>query len=332
MTANLIGRKILVTGGLGFIGHHFSRELIRCRGRVTIVDDESTSVVAASYFADRALVYSTRIRNLELDTKFDWVCHLASPVGPTRVMRTRGEVGSSIIQDLQWLIDAYEGTGAKLLFVSSSEVYGVGGVGHEGQDLVVRYPYSGRREYSCAKILSEIMLHNVKNTRELSVLVIRPFNVVGPSQSPEGGFVIPRFLAQALAAQPLTIYGDGSQRRCFTHVSDVSEAMVALMDAQAEGVFNVANPMNEISIQELAERFCIVIKKKFGGLNVRLQHVNPKDLFGSLYEEAPDKIADVSKLFSTVSWRPTRSIDDILSDVIAEAQGSLQTAETRGEE
>src|SRR5258708_30875964 len=105
------------------------------------------------------------------------------------------------------------------------------------------------------------MLYNAHRTRGLSVLAIRPFNVVGPRESSEGGFVIPRFLEAALDGRPLTIYGDGSQRRCFTHVLDVAEAMVALMAVPAEGVFNVANPMNEIAIQELAKRLRATIKK-----------------------------------------------------------------------
>jgi UDP-glucose 4-epimerase len=328
MTATLAGQQILVTGGLGFIGHHFSKKLIECGARVTVVDDRSTNAVTSSYFADSAIVHLAKFRELKLETKFDWVCHLASPVGPTRVMRTGGEVGCNMVQDLEWLINSYDGTGAKILFVSSSEVYGVAGVGCETQDLVVRFPYSGRREYACAKLLAEIMLYNAHRTRGLPVLVIRPFNVVGRRQSAEGGFVIPRFLDAVRAAQPLTIYGDGSQRRCFTHVLDVAEAMIALMAIGANGTFNVANPENEITIQELAERLRIAIQKSLPGVPVQLQHVDPKDLFGQLYEEAPDKIADMSKFFAAVSWRPTRTIDDILGEVVAEAKASMENGLT----
>ncbi|MGO9256493.1 MAG: NAD-dependent epimerase/dehydratase family protein [Bryobacteraceae bacterium] len=325
MAAELSGSKVLVTGGLGFIGHHLAEALIGAGAAVTIVDNRSTSVARPEQFQGRARLILANLRDADLSERFDWVCHLASPVGPTRVMWAAGEVATGIVQDAKWLIDTFGGTETRILFVSSSEVYGHGGVGAETDALTVRLPYSGRREYACAKTLAEVMLHNAQRTGRLSVLAIRPFNVVGPAQSGEGGFVIPRFIEAVISGRSLTVYGDGTQRRCFTHVLDVSEAMMALMAIGAIGLFNVANPANEISIGELARRFREAAMERFPGLRPDVVAVDPADLHGPLYEEAPDKLADISKLCAAVRWRPSRSIDSILAGAMDELAHSLQS-------
>jgi len=321
LKATLSGSKVLVTGGLGFIGHHLAESLIGAGAQVTIVDNCSTSVIEPSRFQGRAKVLITDLRDTNVDSTFDWVCHLASPVGPTRVMWAAGDLAVEIVEDAKWLIDAFGGTDTSVVFVSSSEVYGHGGVGFEHDELTVRLPYSGRREYSCAKTLAEVMLHNAQRQRRFSVLTIRPFNVVGPSQSAEGGFVIPRFIKALAAGQPLTIYGDGTQRRCFTHVEDVAEAMVALMEANASGLFNVAN---EITIRGLAERFCLAATHHFPECQPSMSFVDPEYLHGPLYEEAPDKIADIEKLCACVEWRPSRTLARILQDVLDELAQALK--------
>ena len=162
MADRLSGSSILVTGGLGFIGHHLSDELIRAGARVTIVDNRSTSVVEPHYFEGRARVVLASMRELELAERLDWICHLASPVGPTRVMWAAGDLATEVVLDMKWVIDTCALHKSRVLLVSSSEVYGHGGVGVETDPLRVLLPYSGRREYSCAKMLAEVMLYNAQ--------------------------------------------------------------------------------------------------------------------------------------------------------------------------
>lgn len=309
--------KVLVTGGLGFIGHHLCEALLRSNADVVIVDDQGTSVAPAEWFRGRARVELTTLSDYRIDDEFDWICHLASPVGPTRVMTAHGEVARAIVNSMAWLIDNLQQSRTRIVYVSSSEVYGVERRANENDDLIVRYPYSGRREYSCAKLMAEIMLLNAtRNGRMPLPLIVRPFNVAGPRQSERGGFVLPRFASSIMADQPLTVYGSGAQRRCFTHVSDVADAVIELMKSEASGIYNIGNVQNDVSIAELAERLCAMAAKLGIRSESKIDFVDPKLLHGSDYEEAPDKIPDIAKLTAAIDWRPRYDLDALLQDVL----------------
>ena len=312
----LRGRRVLVTGGLGFIGHHLSEVLLQRGAAVTIVDDLRSNVVEAGYFASDARVETTSFRDFDDERAFDILFHLASPVGPVRVMTAHGDVAAAIVGDVHHAIERYARAGTRVVYVSTSEVYGTGLRGDETQHLVVRTPFSGRREYACAKLLGEVMLANAARTGAAPSLIIRPFNVVGPRQSPEGGFVLARFVTAALANEALTVYGTGEQRRCFTHVFDVVEAIVELVTCGVTGVLNVANPENETTINALARSFVRTFEAACPDSRIVTTWVDANELHGTLYEEAPDKLPSVDRLFAATSWRPSRGLETILRDVI----------------
>jgi nucleoside-diphosphate-sugar epimerase len=305
-----------VTGGLGFIGHHLCDSLLRHGAEVVIVDDQSASVVPSEWFRGRARVVLTSVRSYQIDADFDWVCHLAGPVGPTRVMSARGTVGSAIVDSMRWLLDNVVPTRSRALYVSTSEVYGVARPVKEDDNLTVIFPYSGRREYSCGKLLAEVMLINAARALNKRPLIIRPFNVAGPRQSDRGGFVLPRFALAVLAERPMTVYGTGRQRRCFTHVHDLVDAIVQLMVAGESGIFNVGNTNNNVSIMELAERFSAMASRLGVGRACGVRMVDPQVLHGPEYEEAPDKIPDLGRLRTAIDWSPKYDIDMIMQDVL----------------
>ena len=205
---------------------------------------------------------------------------------------------------------------AKFLMVSTSEVYGrhpedeVQGQ-KESLDLIIPAKYTVRLEYGVSKALSEIILRNLSLDNNLKYNCIRPFNIVGPSQNDDLGFVIPRFLRQALDNKPITVYGDGASKRTFTHVSDIVDSMFAIMESNAKGeIFNVGNPNNVITIKELAYKIKSSVESES-----EVVFVNPKEIFGKDFDEAWNKIPNVDKIFKTVGWGPKYSLDYIINEL-----------------
>ena len=246
------------------------------------------------------------------------IYHLASPVGPAGVLNYAGKMGPMIVADTYKMAQLALKDGARLVDISTSEVYGKepGEVAQrEDLDKIVPSNITVRLEYGVAKLASEVSLLNMARTTALQVNIIRPFNIVGPSQSGEVGFVLPRFIEQALSGKPLTVFG-GGQRRTFTSVHDFVRAMEMIMESDVSGeIFNVGNPANVCSIWRLAE--CVV---RLSGSSSPLQVIDPKVIYGDLYAEAWNKIPDITKIQSTLGWIPTESLEDIILEAIEAAR------------
>jgi UDP-glucose 4-epimerase len=196
-----------------------------------------------------------------------------------------------------------------VVFTSTSEVYGSPDQANKEVDNLVFYAqYAARREYAVGKFAAE----NALIPKPARGIIIRPFNVAGPRQRPDGGFVLPRFVHQALGGSALTVYQPGTQRRTFTHVLDLVEGMwLASLRPEARGqVFNLGNDDNVVDMLTLAQK---VIDSVGNG---HVEIVNPMDLHGMAFKEAPEKTADSRKARMELQWTPTRSIDDIVADTI----------------
>ncbi len=311
--------KVLVTGGMGFIGKFLERKILNETDyNITIVDNLSSSVL------DEKIANDKRVQFIEEDfsewalpdnEKYFQIYHLASPVGPVGVLKYKGKIGKIIIEQTYKVAEIAIKMGAKLIDISTSEVYGKNPDDeNEGQrediNKVVPPNITVRLEYGVSKLLSEIMLKNLSIDFPLKYNCIRPFNIIGPSQNDELGFVMPRFLRQALSGEPITIYGDGKQKRTFTHVEDLVDGIFMVMESDITGeIFNIGNPRNVISIRELAEK----IKEATNSYS-EINLVNPKKLFGDEFAEAWNKIPNVDKLVKAVGWKPNWSIDDIISE------------------
>jgi len=203
----------------------------------------------------------------------------------------------------------------RLLFASSSEVYGKrnGPPLSEDADRVLGSPSTARWTYSTAKALGEMLAYGYFNERGAKSVVVRLFNTVGPRQSGSYGMVLPRFAQQALAGNDLTVYGDGTQTRCFSHVHDTVEAILCLVDAEvsAPQAFNIGMPQ-EISVAELAHR---VIERAGSGSGIRF--VPYEQAYSPGFEELGARVPDTSAIEELTGWKPRRSVDEAIDDVIA---------------
>lgn len=326
-------KRVLVTGGMGFIGKYLTRKLISDTSYdVDIVDDLSSSIV------DENIVSNPRV-NFYMEDLRDWIpkgnnyhhiYHLASPVGPVGILRYKGIIGEIILNHVYKIARMAIKMDAKMLMASTSEVYGKHPENElKGQDesieLVIPPNINTRLEYAVAKALSEIVLKNLSGDNNLHYVCVRPFNIVGPTQNDDLGFVIPRFLRQALYGEPITVYGDGTQKRTFTHVSDIVSAMYTLMESDIENdVFNIGNPRNLMSILDLAKSIKFAIHSKS-----EVILVDPKALFGNNFAEAWNKIPNIDKIKSKAGWEPQVSLDDIIDEIVA-LQGSYLLAKEQG--
>jgi UDP-glucose 4-epimerase len=316
-------RNILVTGGFGFIGSHLVEAIISDpHHHVHVVDNLSTSPIDLDAYRDHLgrpgnLTYDIcsveqYCKELAGRQSFNQIYHLASVVGPVGVLSHAGKLAQHIINDTCHIIDLALRFNAKIVDVSTSEVYGGGRDGYcaERDFKIVQPKVTVRLEYAIGKLAAEIALINTTRVAPLAASIVRPFNVAGPRQSGEGGFVLPRFLSQVLAGKPLTVYGDGKMIRAFTHVKDIVQGILLVMEKGVSGeVYNIGNPANKTSILDLAKRVICLTQK-----TSELSFVDPKSLFGPLFEEANDKYPDADRAMRELSWRPIYSLDDTILD------------------
>lgn len=316
-------QNILITGGFGFIGSHLTERLIADpNNHVHIVDNLSTSSIDPQAYLDslgrpKNLTYSIcsveqYCREPASDRVINQIYHLASVVGPVGVLSHAGKIAFQIINDANHVIQLALHTGAKVVDVSTSEVYGGGRDGYcsEKDFKVIQANVTVRLEYAVGKLAAEISLINTALVTPLKVSIVRPFNVAGPRQSGKGGFVLPRFITQALAGEPITVYNDGKMVRAFTHVKDIVEGIILAMERGANGeVYNLGNPSNKTSIFELAKRVIHLTES-----TSKISHVDPKILFGPLFEEANDKYPDADRAVHDLQWHPAYGIDEIILD------------------
>jgi UDP-glucose 4-epimerase len=263
----------------------------------------------------RARFSATSVKDFEPTRRYTHIFHLASPVGPAGVLNYAGRMGPLIVHDTAKIAHYALAMGARMMDVSTSEVYGFDpgdGAQREDVDKVVPSKYTVRLEYGVAKLACEVSLSNLALTTDLFVNIVRPFNIVGVGQRGEVGFVLPRFVQQALAGEPITVFGDGTQLRCFTSVHDIVDAMLAITDSDLRGeILNIGNPANVCSINSLADLVLACT-----GSRSEVHHVDPKTVYGPFYAEAWNKIPDISKIRRLLKWAPSRLLPEIVREVV----------------
>jgi UDP-glucose 4-epimerase len=241
------------------------------------------------------------VANYQPNRHFDAIFHLASVVGPAAVLKHAGHITESIVSDTYRMIRLALEHRARLVHISTSEVYGGGDHGfcEEESPRVIRGPASARQEYAAGKLACEVSIFNLCQAGKLDAVVLRPFNISGVRQLGQGGFVLPRFVGQAILGAPLTVFGNGSQVRAFTDVRDVASGILAASQRGKSGeVYNVGNPDNRTTIGDLAKLVVNVT-----GASSPIRSIDPTSIYGQAYRDAPDKFPTADRLRS-LGWQP----------------------------
>jgi nucleoside-diphosphate-sugar epimerase len=311
-------QRVIVTGGLGFIGSHVVDGLLRAGRDVTVIDSMVSAVIDGSEYEllHNAVVHRESIADfLGRGGSFeeaDLVVHAASHVGPAEILRHHGQLGADIVAVTQQVIDECVEHDVPLISFSSAEVYGRSGMLAESDDIVVPTHYNARLEYAIAKTLTEAAVINSRH-RGLRGFVIRPFNVAGPRQSRAGGFVMPTFVQQALAGSPLTVFAGGGQERAFLGANDLGRFITDHADAAFESerpIFNLGNPDNTTSVWGLAERVVARLESPSA-----IEHADARLIHGPLYEEAESiQKLPVLDAAASVGWAPSTSLDELIDE------------------
>ena len=313
--------RYLITGGAGFIGSHLSEDLLASGHRVHVLDDLSTGAIdnirhlkddpSFSYTIESA---ASRATIAELVDEADIVFHLAAAVGVELIVDSPVRTIETNVHCTEIVLEAANKKKKPVFITSTSEVYGKGNdlPFREDGDLLLGPTTTGRWSYACSKALDEYLALAYWKERGLPVVIGRLFNTVGPRQTGRYGMVVPSFVRQALAGSPITVHGDGQQRRCFCHVKDVVRAMADLMDSE-KAVGEVVNigSTDEITILDLAER---VRRACESGSEIRL--IPYEEAYETGFEDMRRRIPDISKIGDLLDWRATRTLDQILQDVI----------------
>jgi nucleoside-diphosphate-sugar epimerase len=323
----------LITGGAGFIGSHLADALCARGELVVILDDLSTGRrenIVDLVEGGKAVFVEGSVLDAELvDTwvqRVDSVFHLASAVGVKLVVDNPLESLLRNVRGTNVVAHAAARYEKRLLFTSTSEVYGKhsNGALREDADCLLGPSSKSRWGYANTKAFGEMLAFGYARERGAETAVVRLFNSVGPRQLGSYGMVLPRFVSQALRGEDLTVYGDGTQSRCFTHVYDTVDGILAVADSEgAVGeVFNIG-ATTDTTIQELAER---VIERT--GSHSRIRHVPYQEAYGDGFEELGSRKPDTSAIERLSGWRPLRTIDDAIDDLVAYERGPAPKPET----
>jgi len=311
-------RRVLVTGGAGFVGSHLVRALLDRGDAVTIVDDLSTGA-RAGVPDDATLLegrVTDRLPDLEAFPQFDEVYHLAASVGVDLVMNEPVRAIETNVEQTAALLRFIERTGAgPMLFTSSSEVYGkpTRRVFSEDDDVVYGPTSVTRWSYACAKAIDEYLALGHHRAGSARCVVVRLFNTVGPGQVGAYGMVLPRFVRAALAGEPIRVFGDGTQSRCFCDVRDIVGAMPRLLgDPSCLGrVFNLGSD-EPVSIRELAERVRSVL-----GSRSEIVLVPYSEAYPSGYEDLQFRRPDLARVRDAIGFAPTIPLERTIRDIAA---------------
>jgi nucleoside-diphosphate-sugar epimerase len=323
---------VLITGGAGFIGSHLAEGLLGRGHTVHALDDLSTGSMSNirhlrkdpgfTYTIDSC--HETRVV-AELVDDADYVYHLAAAVGVQLIVDSPVRTIETNVHCTEIVLSQANKKRKPVFVASTSEVYGKSASlpFREGGDIVMGATTRGRWAYACSKALDEFLAIAYHRERGLPVVVGRLFNTVGPRQTGQYGMVVPTFVRQALAGQPITVFGSGEQRRCFCHVRDVTRLLADLAEREDlyGEVFNVGST-EEVSILELAERVKLATESSSD-----ISLIPYTEAYGEGFEDMPRRVPDLSKVSGATGWEPTARLDEILADVIEHQMAGGKGAE-----
>ncbi len=312
--------RVLVTGGAGFIGSHLSDRLVADGHQVTVLDNLETGLLANLAdaqksgnltFVEGSVLDPALVDQLVAQT--DYIYHLAAAVGVFNILERPLASLMTNIRGTENVLDSALKHERPVLIASSSEVYGknISDSLQEDDSRILGSPLTLRWSYSQAKALDETLAYAYWKDKNLQARIVRFFNTVGPRQLGAYGMVVPRFVAQALDDKDITIYGDGKQTRCFGHVADIIEALIAVSNSEKTigTVVNIGNS-EEISIQDLAERII-----NFTNSKSKIVYIAYEDAYVDGFEDMERRVPNIDRIKNLTGWAPTRNLDTIIRDV-----------------
>ncbi|MFI5381270.1 MAG: GDP-mannose 4,6-dehydratase [Tepidisphaerales bacterium] len=316
-------KRYLITGGAGFIGSHLAERLLADGHQVTLLDDLSTGRldnIAGLRANPRLQFVRDSVENEPtvnlLSSSADAVFHLAAAVGVKLVAEEPVRTIRTTIHGTEVVLEAAHRFGRPVLVTSSSEVYGKGMrvPFKEEDDVIMGATQFSRWCYAYSKGIDEFLGLAYHKQFGLPVVLVRLFNTVGPRQVGMYGMVLPRFVEAALAGRPLEVYGDGNQTRCFSHVSDVVDVLVRLMETPAAigTVFNVGGD-EEVSINELAGRVIGLT-----GSRSEIRHIPYEQAYGVAFDDLPRRVPDLSRIRRQIGFEAKYNLDQIIRSVVDE--------------
>ena len=312
---------VLITGGCGFIGSHLAERLLDEGHRVFVLDDLSTGAIenidhlkVNSRFAYTIDSVANEPVLAEHVDRCDVVVHLAAAVGVKLIVEAPVRTIETNVHGTEVVLRHAAKKRKLVLIASTSEVYGkqTGVPFSEDSDLLLGSTRQHRWAYACSKAIDEFLALAYWKEKRVPVVIARLFNTVGPRQTGRYGMVIPTFVRQALAGEPITVYGDGSQTRSFGYVGDVVGAMIGLVnEPRAVGdVFNIGND-EEVSIRRLAE-----MVRKAAGSSSEIVTVPYEEAYEAGFEDMPRRVPDLRKVHDLLGWRPRVGLSEILTRVV----------------
>ena len=319
--------RVLITGGAGFIGSHLCERLVKDGHSVTVIDNFSTGRAMnlsplegdANFMLIQGSILDTDILNPLIDNT-DYVFHLAAAVGVFNIVNNPLESLLTNIRGTENVLEAAHATNTPVFLTSSSEVYGknISDSLRESDDRILGSPVTLRWSYSEAKAIDESLAYAYFIEKRLKTRIVRFFNTVGPRQLGAYGMVVPRFVKSAINNEPITIYGDGTQTRCFAHVYDVIDAVTAIAFAENTigKVINIGNDF-EISINGLAQKIIAETNSKS-----EIVYVPYDEAYGDGFEDMERRVPNIDLINQLVGWKPQRGLSTIIADISAEMKKS----------
>jgi UDP-glucose 4-epimerase len=313
--------RALITGGAGFIGSHLSEALLDQGHEVLILDNLSTGSIdnivhlkgrrGFEYFIDTV---TNEPLLAELIDRADVVFHFAAAVGVKLIVEQPVYTIETNVHGTEVVLKHANKKKKLVVIASTSEVYGKSEdvPFREDSDLVMGPTPKHRWAYACSKAIDEFLALAYWKERKLPVIIVRFFNTVGPRQTGQYGMVIPNFVRQALAGEPITVFGDGTQSRAFTHVTDVVGALLKLVaEPKAIGqVINIGN-MQEVTIADLAAKI-----RDLCGSESPIKFISYDEAYESGFEDMPRRVPDLTRVRGLIGYEPKHQLDEILTQVI----------------
>ncbi len=313
--------RLLLTGGAGFIGSHLAERLLDAGHEVSVLDNLSTGSMDNISHLKANPRFSYTIGSVthepllaELVDSADVIYHLAAAVGVKLIVERPVHTIETNVQGTEVLLRLASKKKKLVVIASTSEVYGKSTdvPFQEDADLVLGASAKHRWAYACSKLIDEFLALAYWKEQQVPVIVVRLFNTVGPRQTGRYGMVLPTFVRQALAGEPITVYGDGTQSRSFTYVGDVVGALCALVqEPKAVGrVFNIGST-EEVSIRELAERV-----RTLAGSSSPIQTIPYDEAYEAGFEDMPRRVPDITRIHDLIGFQPSVDLDEIIRRVV----------------